>query len=189
VGLVTFIQTGNINLAWRHSQNWTTSLDYAWNHCVGGTLSLYARWAYFQSFRREVVPGAPIVDELNAPDTSGLNLVKNRVNFGADWSNTHYGFGFDGQYFSPRVLPNLLWPDQGSDHIDSYLPYGAYLKGDVLHLFGLKKSRQRLTAQVRVDNLFSASLPKFPDNPSGSGVEPYGDWRGRVYSLSVTAGY
>jgi len=25
--------------------------------------------------------------------------------------------------------------------------------------------------------------------PSGSGVQPYGDWRGRTYSVSVTASF
>ena len=49
--------------------------------------------------------------------------------------------------------------------------------------------RAELTAQLRINNVFGAKLPKFPDNPSGTGVEAYGDWRGRVYSLSLTLSF
>jgi hypothetical protein len=40
---------------------------------------------------------------------------------------------------------------------------------------------------VRINNLFGAHLPKYANDPSGAGVQPYGDWRGRTYSLSLTA--
>ncbi|MGH7996587.1 MAG: hypothetical protein ACREFX_09570 [Opitutaceae bacterium] len=188
-GPVTFVLTGNINSAWRHSRDWSTALDYTWTACAGGTLQVYARWLHFQEWKRELVSNAPVIDELDAPDTSGLDLVPNRINFGASWTKARWGFGWDGRYFSPRVLPAELWADQGSDRIGSYCPIGAYAKGDASRLVPWKAKRFRLTAQLRVDNLFSAGLPRFPDNPNGTGVEPYGDWRGQAYSLSVTASY
>jgi iron complex outermembrane recepter protein len=39
---------------------------------------------------------------------------------------------------------------------------------------------------VRINNVLNAGPPKFADDSSGSGVQSYGDWRGRVYSLSMT---
>lgn len=186
-GLITNVLTGNINLAWRHSQNWNTEFDYDWTEAWGGVLQLYARYVYFQRYDREVVPNSPIVDELDHPDTSNLDLVRHRINFGASWSNRNFGFGVDGQYYSSRILPVLLWPDQGSDHIGSYCPFGTFFKTDIGHYFPFFDRKGALTLQLRVNNLFNSALPAFPDNPSGTGVEPYGDWRGRVYSVSLTS--
>ena len=187
VGPVVSIMTGNINLAWRHSENWNTSVDYEWTDCAGGTLQVYGRWVYFQRYDREVVPGSPTVDEIRHPDTTLLDLVKNRINFGAGWSGRKFGFGLDGQYFSPRILPTPLWIDQGANHIDSFCPLDGYVRSDLTPLAAMARSGSRLasTAQVRVDNLFSENLPKFAQNPTGTGVESYGDWRGQVYSFSL----
>jgi len=39
---------------------------------------------------------------------------------------------------------------------------------------------------VRVDNLLGERPPKYAEDLSGAGVQPYGDWRGRVVSTSLT---
>jgi len=188
-GPITSVLTGAIPVAWRHSQNWNTTVDYAWTECHGGALQVYARWAYFEKYARAVLADSVPVDELNNPDTSSLDLLRNRINFGAGWSNRRFGFGLDGQYFSDRVVPTNLQSDQGGRHIDSFFPFAAYAKGDLAPWLPWSTARFGLTAQLRVNNIFSAALPAFPNNPSGTGVEPYGDWRGQVYSLSVTASY
>ena len=36
-------------------------------------------------------------------------------------------------------------------------------------------------------SVLGAPFPKNVFDPSGAGVQPYGDWRGRAYSLSLTA--
>ena len=35
--------------------------------------------------------------------------------------------------------------------------------------------------------VLGASFPKYVNDPSGAGVQSYGDWRGRTYSLTLTA--
>ena len=189
VGPITSVLTGAIPVAWRHSQNWNTVLDYDWTECAGGTFQLYARWAYFEKYARAVLSTSAPVDELNNPDTSTLDLLRNRVNFGAGWANSRFGFGVDGQYFAPRIIPANLQADQGGRHISAFMPFAAYVRGDLTRWIPWKTSRFGVTGQLRVNNIFSASLPEFPNNPSGAGVEPYADWRGQVYSLSLTVSY
>ncbi len=184
-GLVTSLITGTVNLASRHSQNWNTSLDYMWTECLGGTLELYGRWLYFQRYDRQLLPNSPFVDELNRPDASGL--LKHRVNFGAGWSNQQYGFGLDGHYYHSRILPQVEWPSQGHDRINPYWQFDAYLQSDLGRWLPWKSSRYGLRGQLRVNNVFGNGFVKYANDPSGAGVQPYGDWRGRVYSLSLTA--
>jgi outer membrane receptor protein involved in Fe transport len=43
-----------------------------------------------------------------------------------------------------------------------------------------------LRGQLRVDNVFNAAPPRYADDPSDAGVQSYTDWRGRVYSVSMT---
>ena len=64
-------------------------------------------------------------------------------------------------------------PDGEIAHIARWLP------GNV--------SRYGLRAQFRVNNVFAAPFPKYVHDDYGSGVQPYGDWRGRVYSVSLTS--
>jgi outer membrane receptor protein involved in Fe transport len=186
-GVITSVLTGVFNLAWRHSQNWNTSIDYAWADCLGGRLDLYARWVYFQSYQVEPVPGAATVDEINHPDSEGLALMKQRVNFGAGWSKAAWGLGLDGHYYGARKLPVDEWADQGSDHIDPFWQFDGYLQSDLARWLPWKSSRFGLRVQWRVNNLFDAKPPSYFDDPSGAGVQQYGDWRGRTYSLSMTA--
>jgi len=187
VGPITSVLTGVFNLAWRHSQNWTSAIDYSWSECLGGRLDLYARWVYFQSYEIELVPGLPAVDEINHPDSEGLALMKQRVNFGAGWSKPAYGFGLDGHYYGPRKLPTDEWADQGADQIDRFWQFDGYVQADLGRWLPWRHDHFGLRAQLRVNNLFDARPPAYFDDPSGAGVQQYGDWRGRVYSLSVTA--
>ena len=43
--------------------------------------------------------------------------------------------------------------------------------------------------QLRVNNLSNFAFPKYANDASGSGVQPYGDWRGRTFSFSLNAEY
>jgi outer membrane receptor protein involved in Fe transport len=186
-GAITSVLTGVFNLAWRHSQNWNTSIDYTWSECAGGRLDLYARWVQFQSYEVEPVAGAAPVDELNHPDSAGLALMKQRLNFGAGWSRPAFGFGLDGHYYGARRLPADEWADQGADHIAPFWQFDGYLQADLSRWLPWRTRRFGLRGQLRVNNLFDARPPSYFDDPSGSGVQQYGDWRGRVYSLSMTA--
>ena len=193
VGLVSSVLTGNVNLAWRHSQNWTTSFDYAWTECLGGRLDLYGRWSYFQRYDRELLPNSPTVDELSAPDSANLGLMKHRVNFGGGWSNPKYGFGLDGHYYHSRNLPEIEWADQHNRQINPYWQFDAYVQTDLsrwlprrfTHLGGARPVG--LKAQLRVNNIFNQMPPRYANDPSGAGVQSYDDWRRQTYALSLQA--
>jgi hypothetical protein len=187
VGLVTSVTTGTVNMAWRHSQNWNASLDYAWTKCAGGTLELYGRLVFFQSFDRQVYSDSPEVDELRRPDGAVSGLLRARANFGAGWNNRRLGFGLDGHYFDSRVLPEVEWPGQGGNRIASCWQFDAYLQSELGRWLPWKSSRVGLLAQLRINNLFGPDFPKYANDPSGAGVQAYGDWRGRTYSVSLTA--
>ena len=186
-GLVTSVLTGAVNAASRHSQNWNFSLDYAWANCLGGTLESYARLIYFERYDRQVYATSPVVDELREPDGLAPGLLKVRSNFGAGWSTSKWGFGLDGHYFHARVLPVVEQPSQGGSEIEPFWQFDAFLQSDLTRWLPWKSSHFGLRGQVRVNNLFEARFPHYANESSGAGVQPYGDWRGRTYSLSVTA--
>ncbi|HUR59611.1 MAG TPA: carboxypeptidase regulatory-like domain-containing protein [Opitutaceae bacterium] len=188
-GLVTNVITGTVNLAWRRSQNWNTSLTYAWTECFKGTLELYGRLLYFQRYDRQIFPTSAVVDELAKPDGTAPGLLRYRANFGAGWANKNFGFGLDGHYFHPRILPEYEWSTQRSHEIGRFLQYDAYVQAELGHWMPWKFFRKGLRAQVRVNNVFGADFPAYTNEGSGAGVQPYGDWRGRVYSLSLTAAF
>ncbi|HUL54375.1 MAG TPA: TonB-dependent receptor plug domain-containing protein, partial [Opitutaceae bacterium] len=173
-GLVTSLLTGNVNAARRHSQSWNAALDYAWTKCLGGTLGLYGRLVYFQRFERQVFPDSPTVDELRVPDGWVTGLLRYRANFGAGWSNRDYGFGLDAHYFGSRTLPAIEWPSQGGTQIDHCWQFDTFLQGDVGRWLPWKSSRFGLRGQLRVNNVFGAHLPRYANDPSGAGVQPYG---------------
>lgn len=187
VGRITSVVIGNFNLAWRRSKNWNTSLDYEWTECRGGRLDVYGRWVYFQRFDVQFLPNSAMVDELRRPDGAASALLRNRLNFGASWSNRDFGFGVDGHYFCPRILPPPEQQSQGSDRIEGFTQYDAYVQRDLARWLPWKDHRYGLRVQLRVNNLLGASPPAYASDPSGAGVQSYGDWRGRVYSLSLTA--
>ena len=185
-GRITAVFTGNVNAAWRRSQNWNLSLDYAWSQCLGGTLELYGRWVYFQRYDRQLLVTSPAVDELGHPDGTAPGLLRHRLNFGAGWSDRRLGFGLDGHYFGRRILPEAEQAGQGSDRIESSWQFDAYLQSDLHRWLPRKSNRYGLRGQLRVNNVFNAAFPRYVNDPSGAGVQPYGDWRGRTYSLSLT---
>ncbi len=187
VGRVTEVLTGFANLSWRHSQNWNAALDYAWTECLGGTLTLYGRLIYFAKYDLQVMPDSPVVHELRHPDGAASSLLKYRTNFGAGWSNRAWGLGVDGHYFHSRVLPADEWAGQGHDRIRPFWQGDAYVQSDIGRWLPWQSKRYSLRAQLRVNNVLDESFPKYVNDPSGAGVQPYGDWRGRTYSLSLTA--
>lgn len=183
-GKVDSVVTGAINSEWRRSHHWSTSLDYAWTQAFGGTLELYGRLLTFSRYQRLLVPGAAVVDELNAPAGASANLLKYRAKFGASWSNRHIGGGIDGHYFHSRVLPRTEWVSQGTDRIAPYWQFDAFVQGNVGRWF--RWLPDGLRAQVRVNNILAAPYPRYENAGTGAGVQAYGDWRGRTYSLSLT---
>jgi outer membrane receptor protein involved in Fe transport len=186
VGRITSALTGAVNLASRHSQNWSASLDYTWTKFPGGSLELYSRFAYFQRYQVKLFPASPMVDELGSPD-GVTGVLRYRANFGAGWSNRQFGLGLDGHYFHSRVLPAPEWSGQGSDRIKPYWQFDAYVQSDLTRWLPWKTSRFGLRGQLRVNNISGFDFPKYVYDSTGAGVQPYGDWRGRTYSLSLTA--
>ncbi len=187
VGRVTRLIVGSINASSRHSQNWTLALDYAWTGIFGGTLETRGRLLYYQRYQRQVFSNSPTIDQLNHPDGTAPGLLRYRANFGAGWSNRTYGFGLDGQYFHSRLLPSTQWIQQGERRVRAYWQFDAYAQADLVRLLQLKTKRYGLRLQARVNNLSGFDYPKFVGDDAGAGVQPYGDWRGRTYSLSLTA--
>lgn len=187
VGPITSVLTGNVNLAWRHSQNWSTAVDYAWNECFGGRFEAYGRWIYFERYDVQLLPNSPTVNELRHPDSSSPGLMRHRLNFGGEWTNDRIGFGVDGHYFHSRILPVADWRDQGHDRIRPLWQFDAFVQGDLGRWLLPQSSRYGLKAQLRVNNVLNTPPPKYVNDPSQTGVQAYGDWRGRVYSVSLTA--
>ncbi len=183
-GVVTTVIAGTINSAWRRSQNWNATFDYAWTRCGGGTLEAYARALYFSRYDHLLLPGANVVDELNHPEGASSGLLRYRANLGASWSNQRFGFGADGHYYHSRVLPVIERPSQGADRIRPYFQTDIYVQGEIGRWVGWLPAGLR--AQLRVNNVFATPYPSYANAGSGAGVQAYGDWRGRVYSVSLT---
>ena len=187
VGKVTTIRSSAFNLAKRHSQNWQATFDYIRDDVFGGTFDLRSRLVYFQKFERELFKDSPVIDEIRNPSGSAGGLLEYRATFGGGWSNDVFGLGLDGQYFHSRRLPSAEWIVQGARTIDPFWQFDAYLQTDIGHWVLPADSTVRLRGQLRVDNLLARPYPFYASEPSDSGVQPYGDWRGRTYSLSLTA--
>jgi hypothetical protein len=187
VGRITSLVTGAVNVASRHSQNWKLSLDYTRADWLGGTLECYSRLVYFQRYDRQLFPTSSAVDELREPDVGAPSLLQYRANFGASWARPDFGLGLDGHYFHSRILPAKEWAFQGGDHIDSHLQYDAFLQSDLGRWLPWKPTHYGLRGQIRVNNLLGTDFPNYTGGGSAVGVQPYGDWRGRTYSLTLTA--
>ncbi len=186
-GRITSVFTGTINGSERRSLNWNTNVDYTWADVLGGTLETYARLIYFQRYKSRIAPGEPFVDQLRRPDGTA-QLLKYRSNFGIAWSRKRdLGFGIDGHYFHSRVIPVVDWPSQGHDRIRPVWQFDPYISTELSRFLPWKDHRVGLRLQLRVNNVLAAPFPKYVLESSGAGVQPYGDWRGRTYSLSLTA--
>ncbi|MBA4135747.1 MAG: hypothetical protein C0518_00360 [Opitutus sp.] len=187
VGRVSRVITGSVNASSRRSQNWIASVEYAWTGLLGGTLETRARLLYYQTYQRQLFANLPMVDQLANPDGTAPGLLRYRANFGAGWSNRTFGFGLDGQYFHSRLLPVTERVAQGDKQIRPYWQFDAYAQADLVRLVGWKAKRYGLRGQLRVNNLSDFDYPKYVNDGAGAGVQPYGDWRGRTYSVSITA--
>jgi iron complex outermembrane receptor protein len=190
VGRITSLVTGSVNASSRHSQNWTAAMEYAWTGFAGGTLELRSRLLYFQRYENQLFANSPVVDQLDNPDGitgNSAGLLRYRADFNANWSNRRFGFGLDGQYYHSRILPVLERTAQGSDRIKPYWQFDVYAQVDLAHWLPWQSEHRGLRAQVRVNNLSGFDYPKYVNEGAGAGVQPYGDWRGRTYSLSLTA--
>ncbi|WP_438479513.1 carboxypeptidase regulatory-like domain-containing protein [Oleiharenicola lentus] len=185
-GKITSLLTGVVNAASRHSQNWSSSLDYRWTEFMGGTLELRSRYFAFQKYDLKLFSSTPAVDELSAPDGAAPGLLRHRLNFGAGWFNRTYGFGLDGHYYHSRILPLIERPSQGDKQIKPYTQFDAYIQAELSHWLP-EKSRLGLRAQVRINNILNTEFPRYVNDASGAGVQPYGDFRGRTLSVSLTA--
>ncbi|HRI80916.1 MAG TPA: TonB-dependent receptor plug domain-containing protein [Opitutaceae bacterium] len=188
-GLVSRVQTGPVNASERRSQNWTGSADYLWSRCFGGTLALRGRLLWFQNYTTRLFSDGPRVNQLDRPDGSTPGLLRYRANFGAAWSNRDWGFGLDGQYFHSRRLPVAEWPSQAGRDIKPYWQQDIHAHINLARWLPGLLNRRDLRAQLRINNVFDAAFPRYANDPSGAGVQPYGDWRRRTYSLSVSAAF
>jgi outer membrane receptor protein involved in Fe transport len=185
-GRITSVLTGSVNAAERHSQNWSAAADYRYAEFFGGTLELRGRYFYFQKYDLKLFPTSPVVDELGAPDGAVPGLLRHRVNVGAGWFNRRGGLGLDGHYYHSRVLPVLERPSQGDRQIKAYTQWDAFVQLELARWLP-RGDRYGLRAQVRVNNLFDEGYPRYVNDASGAGVQPYGDFRGRTFAVSLTA--
>ena len=188
-GRVSTLLTGFANLARRHSQNWNLAADYSWQGFLGGTLELRGRWVWFQRYVNQLDPSQPVVDQLDQPDSTAPDLLRHRLTFGAAWTGPVWGFGVDGHYLGERKLPLIEQAAQGGSRIKPYWQLDAFAQTDLTRWLPGDPTRYRLHAQLRVNNLSGFDYPKYAADPTGAGIQAYGDWRGRTYSLSVTASF
>lgn len=184
-GQVDSVVTGAINSEWRRSHHWSASVDYGWTEAFGGTLELYGRLLSFTRYERLLISGANVVDELNAPEGASANLLRYRAKFGASWSSRTFGLGLDGHYYHSRILPLKERPRHGRDRISPYWQFDAFVQCEVGKW--IRWAPRNLRVQARVNNVFSEPFPRYANASSGAGIQAYGDWRGRVYSLSLTS--
>ncbi|RXK55270.1 hypothetical protein ESB00_05065 [Oleiharenicola lentus] len=188
-GRITTLLTGFANVSQRHSQNWNLAAEYAWSGFLGGTLELRGRWVWFQRYANQLDPSQPVVDQLDHPDGTAPGLLRHRLTFGAAWTGPAWGFGVDGHYLGERTLPLIEQAAQGASRIKPYWQFDAFAQTDLTRWLPGNPQNFRLHAQLRVNNLSGFDFPKYAADPTGAGVQPYGDWRGRTYSLSVTASF
>jgi hypothetical protein len=142
---------------------------------------------YFQTFDRQITPDSPVIDEIREPSGSAANLLEYRATFGGGWSNRYFGTGLDGQYFHSQRLPESQWAGHGARTIDPYWQADVFVQADLGHWLLSDDSRLGLKGQMRVNNVFKNGYPRYGNAADRSGVQPYGDWRGRTFSLSLTA--
>ncbi len=187
VGRVTLIRGGYINIAGTRAKTWSGQARYAWTDCFRGTLELLARTSWFQSFTTQILPTSPVVENIGNPNAPLFGHLKYRSSFGAAWSNRTWGFGADGRYYHSVVLPSYAWVRQGADRVDRYWEFDAYVHGELTRWLPWKGDRYRLRGQLRINNVLGADFPTNITTPYG--VQPYGDWRGRLYSASLSASF
>jgi iron complex outermembrane receptor protein len=189
VGRITSVLTGRVNAAWRQSRSLTTTA--AWEAILpsGGLLEIHGRWVQLLTFERQLRPDDPVIDQLATPDSAEASLIRHRATLGTSWSRQRNSIGVDLQYLHSRNLPLAERPSQGSDRIGSYWQLDAFVVRDFGFLAQKLGSGTSLQGQIRINNLLGTDYPDYASHPSGARIQPYGDWRGRTASLSVTVGF
>ncbi|MDX2185361.1 MAG: TonB-dependent receptor plug domain-containing protein [Opitutaceae bacterium] len=185
-GPVTSVLTGTTNAASRESQNWNLSLSHRRESTWGGTFEVYGRWLYFHRYTRTLFPNEPAVDELDSPDGTAPGLLRHRGKAGVSWSRRESTFGLDWRYYHRRVLPEKEWALQGAREVGSHWESDVFVQQG-LRAFFPRLARWNITVQLRVNNVFGREFPKYAAEQANTGVQAYGDWRGRAYSLNVKA--
>ena len=189
VGMAQSALTGLINVATRHSQNWNAALDYAWTECFGGELDLGVRASWMQTYKQRTLPGQPLVNQLTRPDGSVSGLLPFRASWNAAWTGRKYGFGLEGHHYHSRKIPVAERPAQGSDSISGFSQLDVFAQTDLSKVWPRLARLHQVSAQMRINNVLDRSFPRYVNDPSGAGVQAYGDWRGRTYSFSVTVAF
>ena len=87
------------------------------------------------------------------------------------------------------MLPRFEWFSQRSDRIDRYWQFDAFVQAELGRWLPWQSAQTGLRLQFRVNNVLGREFPTYENDPSNAGVQPYGDWRGRVYSISLTAAF
>jgi outer membrane receptor protein involved in Fe transport len=87
------------------------------------------------------------------------------------------------------VLPVSERSVQPGGEIAPFWQFDAFAQAELGRWLPKKILPGGLRLQARVNNVFGRAFPAYVNGPSASGVQPYGDWRGRVYSLSLTAAF
>jgi hypothetical protein len=83
-----------------------------------------------------------------------------------------------------RDLPRKEWSRQAAIASGVHADSMSFIQGDIGHWLSWLPHGMR--AQVRVNNLFAMPYHALREPfVVGAGIQPYGDWRGRVYSLSL----
>ncbi|WP_404425524.1 TonB-dependent receptor plug domain-containing protein [Nibricoccus sp. IMCC34717] len=187
-GPVSVVLTGTTNLASRRSQNWTLAVSHRRERILGGSVEAYARWLYFQDYTRVLFPNLPAVDELSLPDGTAPNLLRHRGKAGVNWSRRETTLGTDWRYYHRRMLPQQEWAAQGRSYVGSYSEWDVFAQQGLRAWFP-KLAKWNLSVQLRINNLFNHGFPAYASDPANTGVQAYGDWRGRTYTLNVTAAF
>ncbi len=188
VGRVTRVRSGYINISGTRARSWSGQVRYAWTECFGGTLEASARVAWFDSYTTKLLPTSPVIENIENPDAPLFGYLKYRSSGGVAWHGRTWGCGVDARYYHALVLPRYLWPVQGGDRVDKYREIDVHTHVDLTRWLPWKHDRYRLRGQLRINNVLGADFP-FNVNNTTYGVQPYGDWRGRMYSASITASF
>lgn len=189
VGVAQSVVTGLINVASRHSQNWNAGLDYTWTECLGGQLDLGFRASWIQTYNQRTLPGQPTVNQLLRPDGSVSGLLPFRASWNTAWTGRRYGFGLEGHYYHSRKIPTAERAAQGGSSIAAFSQLDVFAQCDLTAIWPVLARLHGVTAQMRVNNVMDQDFPRYVTDPSGAGVQAYGDWRRRTYSLSVTIAF
>jgi len=184
VGRVSFIDASPVNLLGSQLIAWEATLRYQWLECFGGVLNVASRGSYLQSHKTQLSATAPEIQNIDNPAAS-FYLTKYRATWSTGWTKGDFGLGLDGLYNHSALIPSFNYTLQGSDRVDRYWQWDAWIQGNLSRF--LPWSKPGVRAQLRINNLFGASLPL--DVADTMHRRQYGDWRKQTYTLSLTTSF